>query len=243
MKLCDCLLFKPFEFSHFLQTNLDPLFVILNPILSPLQPVWKEAQTHTEGIIDISSPILIITICLVLLAPIIWNTLARLEYYTHILTKLFLGNRYWGCYALALWIFFFSLYRDFWYFELLKSQPVLTCLTPYLPPLQMLAAFLFLFGSSLVLSSFIALGITGTYLGDYFGILMQERVTGFPFNVMDNPMYNGSSIIFLSHAIHHASPAGVLVTIVVFLTYRMALLFEEPFTTQIYTRAQSNKTK
>ena len=28
-----------------------------------------------------------------------------------------------------------------------------------------------------------ALGVTGTYLGDYFGILMDEPVTSFPFNV------------------------------------------------------------
>lgn len=32
------------------------------------------------------------------------------------------------------------------------------------------------------------LGVVGTYLGDYFGILMEERVTAFPFNVMDDPM-------------------------------------------------------
>jgi phosphatidylethanolamine N-methyltransferase len=33
-----------------------------------------------------------------------------------------------------------------------------------------------------------ALGVTGTYLGDYFGILMDEMVVGFPFNVTDAPM-------------------------------------------------------
>jgi len=42
-----------------------------------------------------------------------------------------------------------------------------------------------------------ALGITGTYLGDYFGILMDARVTGFPFNVLENPMYIGSTMNFL----------------------------------------------
>lgn len=47
------------------------------------------------------------------------------------------------------------------------------------------------------------LGITGTYLGDYFGILMKERVTGFPFNVTDDPMYNGGSLLFLGYALRY----------------------------------------
>ena len=33
-------------------------------------------------------------------------------------------------------------------------------------------------------------------IGDYFGILMEKKVTHFPFNVIDNPMYWGSTIIF-----------------------------------------------
>jgi methylene-fatty-acyl-phospholipid synthase len=45
------------------------------------------------------------------------------------------------------------------------------------------------------------LGITGTFLGDYFGILMKEKVTGFPFNITNDPMYNGSSLLFLADAI------------------------------------------
>lgn len=32
------------------------------------------------------------------------------------------------------------------------------------------------------------LGVTGTFLGDYFGILMEDRVTAFPYNVTNNPM-------------------------------------------------------
>jgi hypothetical protein len=45
-------------------------------------------------------------------APIIWNILGRLEFYTHILTKLACANKYLGCYILAVYIFSFSLLRD-----------------------------------------------------------------------------------------------------------------------------------
>lgn len=37
-------------------------------------------------------------------------------------------------------------------------------------------------------------------IGDYFGILMEDRVTSFPFNVNENPMYNGTVMIFLGTA-------------------------------------------
>lgn len=37
--------------------------------------------------------------------------------------------------------------------------------------------------------------------GDYFGILMEQKVIGFPFNVMDNPMYWGSTANYLGLAL------------------------------------------
>jgi phosphatidylethanolamine N-methyltransferase len=73
-----------------------------------------------------------------------------------------------------------------------------------------------------------ALGVHGTYAGDYFGILMKERVTDFPFNVLDNPMYIGSTMCFLGTAVWYASPTGVLLTAWVWVTYMIgALGFEE----------------
>ena len=73
---------------------------------------------------------------------------------------------------------------------------------PTLPILQygevkVIAALLFSTGLVLVLSSMWALGLTGTYLGDYFGILMDEKVESFPFNVTNNPMYYVRSLPFL----------------------------------------------
>lgn len=82
-------------------------------------------------------------------------------------------------------------------------------------------------GNILVLSSMYALGITGTFLGDYFGILMEERVTSFPFNITDAPMYYGSTLSFLGTAILYGRPAGLLLTVEVLLVYWVALGFEE----------------
>ena len=80
-------------------------------------------------------------------------------------------------------------------------------------------------GTILVLTSFYRLGITGTYLGDYFGILMDEMVTGFPFTILANPMYVGTTMNFLAGALWLASPAGVLVTVWVYFVYMAAISF------------------
>ena len=61
--------------------------------------------------------------------------------------------------------------------------------------------YVFVVGGVLVLGSFYRLGITGTYLGDHFGILLRQRVTEFPFNFCSHPMYEGSTLIFLGYAL------------------------------------------
>jgi hypothetical protein len=81
-------------------------------------------------------------------------------------------------------------------------------------------------GQLFVLSSFYKLGITGTFLGDYCGIFMEERVTGFPFNVLENPMYVGSTLSFLGYSLYNGSYAGLLITAEVFIVYMIALQFE-----------------
>jgi phosphatidylethanolamine N-methyltransferase len=86
-----------------------------------------------------------------------------------------------------------------------------------------------------------ALGITGTYLGDYFGILMDKMVTGFPFNVCSAPMYYGSTMSFLGTAILFGKPAGVLLTVEVLVVYLIALRFEDPFTAGIYKKREEQR--
>lgn len=182
-----------------------------------------------------------IAILSIIAAPLIWNLLARLEYYTHILTKLACGNKYLGCYALAIYIFSFSAYRDYLVDVALNNQPTHPLLQNEIA--QCIGYVLMGIGAVFVLSSFYQLGITGTYLGDYFGILMDERVTAFPFSVLDNPMYDGSTMIFLGRAITRGTPAGILCSVIVWLMYRIALLLEGPFTAKIYAEKSAKEAK
>lgn len=138
-------------------------------------------------------------------------------------------------------IFSLGIFRDFLYERALKSQPSHPLLTT---PLSNFVAYTLIAGGNvLVLSSMWALGITGTYLGDYFGILMDKMVTGFPFNICSAPMYYGSTMSFLGTAILYGKPAGILLTAEVLAVYLMALRFEDPFTGEIYAKREREMKK
>lgn len=67
---------------------------------------------------------------------------------------------------------------------------------------------IFATGQLFVVTSTWALGITGTFLGDYFGILMDHRVQGFPFSVLRDPMYVGSTMCFAATALWYCLLVG-----------------------------------
>jgi len=191
---------------------------------------------QSKGLIDLDQKNLAIAALSIAFNPIFWNTAARQEYHTKFITKLFGGNPRYGCYALAVTIFSLGIFRDLLYERALRSQPSHPLLET---PLSNLIAYILLgTGNVLVLSSMWALGITGTYLGDYFGILMDHRVTSFPFNVTDAPMYYGSTISFLGTAVLFGKPAGILLTAEVLVIYLVALRFEDPFTAEIYAKRE-----
>jgi phosphatidylethanolamine/phosphatidyl-N-methylethanolamine N-methyltransferase len=150
-------------------------------------------------------------------------------------------------------IFGIGVVRDHLYNEALSKQPLY-------PPIHQpyIAYGLIAAGNVLVLSSMWALGVTGTYLGDYFGILMDEKVEGFPFNVTGAPMYWGSTCSFLGVALLRGRLAGLLLTAEVFVMYLLALKFEEytapeilisdhlltlcsPFTSEIYAKKDNTR--
>lgn len=143
-------------------------------------------------------PTLGMAVVTIIMAPLIWNCLARLEYFTSFLSKVFLGRRS-GCLVLGAWIFSFSIYRDAVVHAAIRRQPTLDVLDS--PIWHAVGVICGIVGAVFVLSSYYRLGFFGTYLGDYFGILMSERVTGFPFNITDHPMYDGSSLLFTAMAI------------------------------------------
>eukprot|EP01064_Diplonema_japonicum_P031420 TRINITY_DN5613_c0_g2_i1.p1 TRINITY_DN5613_c0_g2~~TRINITY_DN5613_c0_g2_i1.p1 ORF type:complete len:199 (+),score=40.40 TRINITY_DN5613_c0_g2_i1:55-651(+) len=181
--------------------------------------------------------------CLVTaLCPTIWNIVARAEYRDQVVSKVFAGSRTAGAYAMAAWIFGFSTYRDIVFKQAIEEQPSIKN-EGNEKALQVTGYSLLTLGSIFVGSSFMRLGITGTFLGDYFGILMKEMVTGFPFNVLSHPMYVGATMNFLGLSSLAGSPAGALLSAWVWIVYYVSTTFYEgPFTSMIYAK-QAEKEK
>ncbi|KAI1074166.1 phospholipid methyltransferase [Whalleya microplaca] len=196
-------------------------------------------EAPTTKLVDFSQKSLFISAFAIAFNPLFWNIVARQEYHNKILTRLFGGRSQAACYALAFTIFSLGLLRDFLYEQALRPQPSYPLLETR--EIQYLAYGLIASGNVLVVSSTWALGITGTFLGDYFGILMDDIITGFPFNLTDAPMYNGSTLSFLGTALLYGKPAGILLAAWVFVVYQIALKYENPFTAGIYAKRDQER--
>ncbi|KAK7045496.1 Phosphatidyl-N-methylethanolamine N-methyltransferase [Paramarasmius palmivorus] len=191
-----------------------------------------------SSIIDTYKPSLWIALGAITFNPTAWNIVARNEYRNKTITRMFGGNARYGCYFLAVMIFSFGLLRDSIYHNALSEQPKMALLPE--PYATVVPAVLIGLGQLFVITSTWALGITGTFLGDYFGILMDHRVEGFPFNVLRDPMYVGSTMTFVGGALWYERPAGLIVALYVYIVYMIALRYEGPFTDMIYsTRANA----
>jgi len=88
-----------------------------------------------------------------------------------------------------------------------------------------------------------SLGITGRFLGDYFGIIMDARVETFPYNVFSDPIYVASTMCFAATACWYERPVGLLITLYVHIVYKVALRFEGPFTDMIYSKRLTSSKK
>ncbi|KAI9509002.1 phospholipid methyltransferase [Russula earlei] len=186
-----------------------------------------------NALLDASRPSLFLALGSIAFNPTAWNVVARNEYRNRTITRLFGGNRRLGCYFLAVCIFSAGLLRDTLFKNAILEQPRVRLLPAPLDSLVPIA--LFGFGQTLVVTSTWALGVTGTFLGDYFGILMDHRVEGFPFNVLRDPMYVGSTMCFAGASLWYERPVGLLITLYVYIVYTIALKFEGPFTDMIYS--------
>lgn len=215
---------------------LDYFARFITPLRTAIDHVaFRVVLPASSGRVDLLSARAALYIAL---APAIWNALARTEYYTGALSRACLGYRRVACVLLALWIFLFSLYRDAVVVEAVRARPMpVALLERRATEAAALGYALGAVGLLFVLTSFVRLGFFGTYLGDYFGILMEAKVTGFPFSAVEHPMYDGSTLMFLGKALMERSGLGLVLALWVFAVYRIACLFEGPFTAMIYARA------
>ncbi|KAK5850460.1 hypothetical protein PBY51_001340 [Eleginops maclovinus] len=180
-----------------------------------------------------------IAVIAIIFNPLFWNVVARWEHRSRTLSKLF-GSPSLACYCLGFVIILLNVYRSHSMTVAMKVQARWELMDR--TDVFYAGVALMVLGTVLVVSSFLALGFTGTFLGDYFGILMEEKVTCFPFNVLENPMYWGSTANYLGLALIGSSPVGLVLTAIVAVAYKVAIRIEGPFTEHIYLeRSQRRK--
>ena len=173
-----------------------------------------------------------LAICfLVMINPLLWNIVCRLEYRTHAISNV-LGGPKRGCTALAVCILSLNCLRTSLFHVAVDEYGVWRPLDNGL--MHALGYLIVGVGALLVISSAWRLGFFVSFMGDYFGIMCQNKVTGFPFNVVSDPMYVGSALVYLGLALRHASVVGLVLTTCIAVSYAVAIRFEGPFTSKIY---------
>ncbi|POI30371.1 hypothetical protein CIB84_005878, partial [Bambusicola thoracicus] len=125
---------------------------------------------------------------------------ARWEHKTRALSRGF-GSPRTACYCLGAVILLLNCVRSHCFTEAMKSQPKLEGLDSH---------WAYYSGLAIMAGCPVALHADPPHhfaepnekpfvhpTGDYFGILMEAKVTCFPFSILDNPMYWGSTAVYL----------------------------------------------
>ncbi|XP_057569753.1 phosphatidylethanolamine N-methyltransferase isoform X2 [Hippopotamus amphibius kiboko] len=172
---------------------------------------FRKADLHVMaqllGCVDPSEPRFVAAVLTIAFNPLFWNVVARWEHKTRKLSRAF-GSPRLACHVLGAAILLLNVLRSHCFTQAMLSQPRMQSLEH--PLAYRVGVALLGVGGTFVLSSFLALGFTGTFLGDYFGILKEARVTTFPFSVLDNPMYWGSTAAYLGWAVISCSWRGTV---------------------------------
>ena len=192
------------------------------------------ALNFVKDNVDVNDSMFHFAAAFILFNPTYWNVVGRLEHKTKFMTKMFCGSTIAANYFFAFTVFFLGIGRDYVYHLALANQTSLDIPVDELY-IKVLGWSLYFVGLLFVGASSYKLGIDGTYLGDYFGILKDEKLSGFPFNIVDHPMYVGSTLNFLAHAVLYKSVAGLVLTVFVYVVYMVySVTLEGPFTCWVY---------
>lgn len=170
----------------------------------PLSRALQATLPSAPALLDASDVALSRAIVATALPPLVWNALGRLELHTRAISKL-TRRPLVGVYACGAVIAAVSVLRSALFAAAMRSQPRAETLDA--PLVHAAAGALGIFGAALFVGAYCRLGIVGTYLGDYFGLLREDRVAEFPFSVVDNPMYDGSSMVHLAEALLYVGGA------------------------------------
>jgi methylene-fatty-acyl-phospholipid synthase len=193
-----------------------------------------------KPLIDLTDHYFYICAFLIALCPILYNLLARVEYFYKSISKLFGGDKKKANNWYSFFMMLVGLARNYFYYLTLNSQPTFS----YGQLNQMVftsGVFISAFGLALIIASVFRLGVGGVYYSDYFDLKMDFTVNVFPYNIVKDPLYVGTTLCFFSYAILKGSPAGFFLTVLVSYMYLVALRFEDEMLKYLYPKDESVK--
>ncbi|EGD80056.1 hypothetical protein PTSG_10332 [Salpingoeca rosetta] len=225
-RLASLLSFPPHPFFNKRTTTMD---LNLNNVLD--KTVNKE-----------NTPIAIAAAGGLIMQVLVWNIVARNEYHNKTLTRFF-GSAERAIRFNAFLVIFGGFLRDRLVEYAMTQHPTMEELGTF--EANVAAFIIWAVGMVLVGGSFYHLGWRNTYMGDYFGFLLPARVTSFPFNVCDHPMFLGSSLLYLAKAIYFfQSPIGIVLAAFSYVVYIVFGYYEDAYTAMIYAKkAEEDKKK
>jgi len=176
---------------------------------------------------------MICAVSMIILCPITFTLVARYEFHTKRLSNFF-GNNVLAADITAYMCLEMGIFRNFMFQRVIfKTQ---------FDPFPNFSLFVEVIGYLILVTGFhlnflayYRLGIHGIYYGDYFGVLCKEMVTAYPYNILNNPLYVGSIMLYLGSSIIYRSPSGILLTVLAWFMYKIVGYLENPMTMQIYS--------
>ncbi|GJQ13682.1 hypothetical protein GpartN1_g5473.t1 [Galdieria partita] len=191
---------------------------------------WKQAK-----LIRLSERYLLVSVILTIASPVYWNVFCRYEYYTKNLSRM-AGSPSIALILFAVSILMFSSLREWAFLRAIHMQPSISLHATWMNyAAHLLGYSLIFFGIILSMSGFYQLGIFGTYMGEYFGFMFDQKIESFPFNYFCDPMYFGSTLMHFGRSILSTSPTGIFLSALLGFTYWLAArCFEGPFMNAMY---------
>ena len=191
--------------------------------------------------LDICNLNTIIGILMIVICPITWNLVARYEFYTKKITKICGNNNLLAADIFAHILIEMGIFRNYMFTRTMNNTPHMEFFETTEMFITIISSILIACSVFIVAGSYWQLGIHGIYYADYFGILMDEKVTEFPYNILENPLYIGSQSLFFSLALYNRSPTGIFMFVVASIMYRVASFLENPMTDLIYSEENRMK--
>lgn len=183
----------------------------------------KALSEHFQ--IDLSEKHLIETVLLTFVNVLVWIVLPKLQYKYNIISR-FVGHDLGRAADILAYLFIhIATYRNYCFTEAIMNNKQFSSEFSFV--YSLVGIMFILFGGYLIIISFVKLGLRGMYFGDHFGFLLKNKITSFPYNVLENPQYIGNTLLYFGIAILFKSYTGIFLTALIYLSYQIVVVATE----------------